>query len=159
MGRWRVHVVLAIVLNGLLATMALAGSCRDDTVFLRGPFGSARFTVEIADSVGERARGLMFRESMPKSHGMLFVYARPNFVAFWMKNTLIPLDMIFLDERGVVQKVHSMAIPGDRTQIPGGNGILAVLEINGGLAQAMGIAPGSEMQHPAFGRDAAWPCD
>jgi len=75
-----------------------------------------------------------------------------------MQNTLIPLDMIFADEAGVVQRVHSRAIPGDTTPIPGGDGILVVLEINGGLAETFGIGPGTELRHPALGPDAAWPC-
>ncbi|MDQ2088558.1 DUF192 domain-containing protein [Marimonas arenosa] len=154
--------LLRACLGGVLyLTLALPGwaaGCREDTVFLRGPWGSARFTVEIADSIGERARGLMHRESLPKSHGMLFIYPRPSVVSFWMKNTLIPLDMVFLDPRGVVRHVHHMAVPGDRTPIPGGKDILVVLEINGGLARALGISPGSEMRHPAFGSGAAWPC-
>ncbi|MDU8929724.1 DUF192 domain-containing protein [Alisedimentitalea sp. MJ-SS2] len=143
----------------VLAWPAWAGDCRDDLVKLRGPWGQAQFTVEIADSVRERSRGLMFRDSLPKNGGMLFIYARPTFVSFWMKNTRIPLDMIFLDERGVVRRVHHDAVPGDLKQIPGGPGILAVLEINGGQARAFGIAEGSEMQHRAFDVGAAWPCE
>lgn len=134
-------------------------ACREDTVYLRGDFGTARFSVEVADTGKERARGLMFRESLPRSAGMLFVYGRPTVASFWMKNTLIPLDMIFVDERGVVRKVHARAVPGDLTPILGGDGIKAVLEINGGLAEAMGITAGSEMRHPAFGWGAAWPCE
>ena len=153
-------LVLAAGLAGGMAGHARAeAACREDSVFLRGDWGEARFSVEIADTVRERAQGLMFRESMGKSHGMLFIYQQPTFVSFWMKNTLIPLDMIFLDGRGVVRRVHSMAVPGDLTPIPGGDDILAVLEINGGLARRMGIAEGSEMRHPAFGRAAAWPCE
>ena len=137
-----------------------AGVCRDDTVQLRGAWGQARFSVEVADTIQKRARGLMHRQSMPHSAGMVFFYAKPTFVSFWMKNTLIPLDMLFLDETGTVQKVHHRAVPGDLTNIPGGDGILAVLEINGGLAEAMGITQGSEMRHPGFDqRLAAWPCD
>ena len=144
----------------LIATQGWAkGACREDNVKLRGPWGQARFSVEVADSVGERARGLMFREDMPKSRGMLFIYPRPSIVSFWMKNTLIPLDMLFLDDMGVVQRVHHRAIPGDLSHIPGGQGILAVLEINGGLAEAMGITAGTQMQHPAFGAGAAWSCE
>jgi hypothetical protein len=139
--------------------MAAAGPCREDAVWLRGDWGEARFSVEVADDPEERAQGLMFRESLPESAGMLFVYERPQPVAFWMENTLIPLDMIFLDVTGTVHRVHSNAIPGDRTPIPGGREIFAVLEINGGLAEEMGIAPGTEMRHPAFGEAAAWPCD
>jgi uncharacterized membrane protein (UPF0127 family) len=76
-----------------------------------------------------------------------------------MRNTLIPLDMIFVRPDGVVQHVHAEAVPLDeRTRISGGDGILAVLEINGGLAGRLGIAEGTEMRHPAFGPDAAWPC-
>lgn len=155
---------IGAVLSAALAALAWAGAasaagCRDDQVFLRGPFGSARFSVEIADTTRERARGLMFRESMAKSHGMLFIFDRPARVSFWMKNTLIPLDMLFVDKSGVVRKVHHMAQPGDLTSIHGGAGILAVLEINGGLSQAMGIVAGSELRHPAFGAEAAWPCE
>nr|WP_232829384.1 DUF192 domain-containing protein [Tropicimonas sp. IMCC34043] len=125
---------------------------------MRGDWGRARFAVEIADDNAERAQGLMFREDMPKSAGMLFVYEAPQHASFWMKNTLIPLDMIFVDARGVVTRVHSGAVPGDLTPIDGGSGVLAVVEINAGLARAMGIGPGTELRHPAFGDSAAWPC-
>ena len=126
---------------------------------LRGDWGAAQFKVEVADDVEERSRGLMFRESLPSGAGMLFVYERAQPVSFWMKNTLIPLDMVFLDKTGTVQHVHANAVPGDLTPIFGGDNILAVLEIKGGLAGGIGIAPGSQMQHPAFGDGAAWPCD
>jgi uncharacterized membrane protein (UPF0127 family) len=101
----------------------------------------------------------MNRAKMAKSAGMLFVYDKPASVSFWMRNTLIPLDMIFADSAGVVQSVHANAVPLDETPIPGGNGIQYVLEINGGLAAAMGIVVGSEMQHPAIGSTASWPCE
>ena len=66
--------------------------------------------------------------------------------------------MIFVDEMGVVTHVHDRAVPGDLTTIDGGDGVLAVLEINGGLAERYGIEPGSQLRHPAFGPGAAWPC-
>lgn len=101
----------------------------------------------------------MFRDRMSKSAGMLFIYEKPQRVAFWMKNTLIPLDMIFIDSTGTVRRVHSRAIPGDLTAIPGGDGIIAVLEINGGLAEKLGISAGSQLRHPAIKNDiAVWPC-
>ncbi|SDI04701.1 DUF192 domain-containing protein [Lutimaribacter saemankumensis] len=134
-------------------------ACSRGSVLLRGDWGQARFSVDLAETAQDRARGLMFVESMPSSHGMLFVYPRPGRVAFWMKNTLIPLDMIFLDATGTVRNIHHNAIPGDLTPIPGGEGILAVLEINGGLARSLGLTVGSQMRHPAFAADlAAWPC-
>lgn len=90
---------------------------------------------------------------------MLFVYDRPQRVSFWMRNTLIPLDMIFMDEAGRVTRVHENAIPLDETGIPGGDEVQYVLEINGGLASRLGIDVGSELRHPIIGDDAAWPCE
>ncbi|MCR9085623.1 MAG: DUF192 domain-containing protein [Rhodobacteraceae bacterium] len=141
-----------------VATPAVS-ECLDDELRLRGEWGTARFTVEIADTPETRARGLMFRESMPRNAGMLFIYDRPQRVSFWMRNTPLPLDLIFLDDTGTVTRIHRDAIPFDETAIPGGSGVLAVLEINGGLSDIFGFAPGDQMQHPAFDRaTAAWPC-
>lgn len=151
-------LLIALALTGP-APVTAQDACRQDRVQLRGPFGTAQFHVEVVSTAKTRNRGLMFRESLPFGAGMLFVYKRPQTVAFWMENTLIPLDMIFMDARGVVQKVHAKAIPLDRTSIPGGDNIQYVLEINGGLAKRLGIAAGAELRHPAIDRRiAAWPC-
>lgn len=137
----------------------LAAQCARDTVELRGDWGKARFNVEVVDTAKTRAQGLMHRESLPSSAGMLFVYEKPAPVAFWMRNTLIELDMIFVDERGTVQKVHARAKPHDETLIASDGPALMVLEINGGLAKALGITAGSEMRHPSFDQArAVWPC-
>ncbi len=124
--------------------------CPADTLWLRGEFGRARFSVEVADTRQARAKGLMHVEYMPSSKGMLFVYDHPQEVAFWMKNTLIPLDIIYADERGVVTSIQANAIPGDQTPLPGEGLNQYVLEINGGLAAMLGIEPGNEIQHPAI---------
>ncbi len=142
----------------LLSGPAFA-ACDPGRVDLRGDWGQARFTVEVADTPAERSLGLMHRESMPRSSGMLFVYERPQLVSFWMRNTLIPLDMIFMDETGTVRRVHENAVPLDETGIPGGPDIQFVLEINGGLAGRLGIDEGSVLRHPAIGEDAAWACE
>lgn len=119
----------------------------------------AAFTIEVASTNKTRSKGLMQRDSMPKFSGMLFVYNAPQKVSFWMRNTLIPLDMIFADETGAVVKVHSNAIPLDETPIFGGNAIFAVLEINGGMAEKMSIGSGAMLQHQSFSQEtAAWPC-
>nr|WP_325248760.1 DUF192 domain-containing protein [Amylibacter sp.] len=132
----------------------------DHVVDLRWDGGSARINVEIADDFEERARGLMFRESLPRYDGMLFIYEWPLSVAFWMKNTLIPLDMVFLDEHGVVQSIHENAVPGSLESIPGGDEILAVLEVNGGLTRKLGLPVGAEMRHSAFAKtDPSWACN
>lgn len=139
---------------------AHAAECQPDRVSVRGGWGQAAFTVEVADDPRERAQGLMFREDMPLSHGMLFVFDAPQKVSFWMKDTLIPLDMIFVESDGTISRIHENAVPHDTTPIDGGGGVFAVLEVNGGLAARLGIKVGSEMQHPAFDPAlAAWPCD
>jgi uncharacterized membrane protein (UPF0127 family) len=150
-------VLAALLFWGALAGAA-AAACTDDGVDLRGTWGQARFAVELADDDAERAQGLMFRESLPSRAGMLFVYPEPRRATFWMRNTLIPLDMIFIGPDGVVRQVHAEAVPGDETTIDGGSGILAVLEINGGQAARFGIGPGTEVRHPAFGDAAIWSC-
>ena len=146
-----------------LALVALAGparaACSLDQVDLKGDWGRASFRVEIADDGDERAQGLMNREHMDRNAGMLFLYETPQSVSFWMHNTLIPLDMVFIGPDGVVKAVHAEAKPLDETAIPGGDGVLGVLEINGGLAAKLGIKPGTQVRHPGFGSAAAWPCE
>lgn len=149
---------LFFVLTG--ATAGLADTCRPEIVELRGDWGTAQFSIELADDATERAQGLMHRDSMAMSSGMLFVYDTPDVVSFWMRNTLIPLDMIFADEKGIVRHVHHNAVPLSEDAILGGTGIQYVLEINGGLAGALGIAKGSTLRHPAIDDTlAAWSCD
>jgi len=150
--------ISSVLFAALIAAPAAAQECSPDQVDLRGDFGTARFSVEIADDDAERAQGLMFRESLPSGQGMLFIYEAPRTASFWMKNTLIPLDMVFVGADGVVDSVHENAVPGDLSPIFGGDEILAVLEIRGGLAGAIGIEAGAEMRHPAFGEDGVWPC-
>ncbi|MCB1391160.1 MAG: DUF192 domain-containing protein [Rhodobacteraceae bacterium] len=156
LGRGLTGAVVALSMAG----SALATECREDRVQLRSDQGTAAFSVEIADTNEERALGLMHRASMPRFSGMLFVFERPQRAVFWMENTLIPLDMLFIDARGIVQTVHANAVPMDRTPIDGGENILYVLEINGGMAARLHLEPGAELRHPAITPAlAAWPCD
>lgn len=134
-------------------------ACADDTIFLIGDWGQARFSVEVADDPQEQARGLMHRRSLALSAGMYFVNEAPRSVSFWMRNTLIPLDMLFIDAQGIVQHIHANAIPLDETPIFGGSEILTILEINGGLAARLGITEGTMVRHPAHADwSPAWPC-
>jgi len=151
---------LALLLAGGMAVPAAAQTaCRDDQVDLRGGWGQVRFAVEIADTDDTRARGLMHRETMPRFSGMLFIYDRPDRAVFWMENTLLPLDMLFIDETGRVSHIHHEARPLDRTPIDGGEDVLMVLEINGGMARRLGITEGSELRHPRLDpAQALWTC-
>lgn len=153
------------MLRFLIATLfvltigPVSAACSKDSVQLRGDWGETHFDVEIADTPESRSRGLMFRETMRRGEGMLFVYEEPRRSSFWMKNTLIPLDMLFVDETGTITRIHHQAIPGDLTSIEGGDRVFAVLEINGGLAKRYGISVGSQMQHDVFSNGpAVWPC-
>lgn len=155
--RGRLGVIAALV---LVAGAPAWAECRDDRVELRGSWGSTAFTVEIADTVATRSRGLMHRASMPRFSGMLFVFdPPPGPASFWMENTLIPLDMLFIDQTGRVGHIHHEAVPLDRTAIHGGDDVLYVLEINGGMARRLRITEGSELRHPRIDPAlAAWPC-
>jgi uncharacterized membrane protein (UPF0127 family) len=157
MGKW---IALTALLAVFASGVAARETCEDNAVYLRGDWGQARFSIDVVDTPEARSRGLMFVENMPRMTGMLFVYEREQTVSFWMKNTLIPLDMIFADGRGVVQRVHENAVPQDVTAIPGGSNIQYVLEINGGLSEQLGIDAGTEMRHPSIANNvAAWPCE
>lgn len=135
-------------------------ACAPDRLDLRWDGGKESFAVEVADDGEERAQGLMFRTELAPASGMLFVYEAPRRVSFWMKNTLIPLDMVFADATGTVTRVHEGAVPGDLTPIDGGDGVQFVLEINAGLAARLGIGPGTVMRHPAIpAATAAWSCE
>ncbi len=148
-----------LVLVGLMAGSA-AAACVPEVAEVRGAGSVSRFSVEIADDAAERARGLMQRPELASSAGMLFVYETPRRASFWMENTLIPLDMIFMDRTGTVTRVYENAVPLDRTPIDGGDGVQFVLEINGGLARQLGIGPGAVLRHPAIPQaTAAWPCE
>ena len=111
----------------------------------------ARFQVEIADTEATRERGLMFRTALAPNAGMLFDFKTPQQVYFWMKNTLIPLDMVFIDAIGRVTNVAAMATPHSETGIPSDGMVLGVLEIPGGRAGQLGIMEGDLVRHRIFG--------
>lgn len=135
--------------------------CPTDRVTISGGFGKAAFNVDVAADEATRSQGLMHVEQMPLSKGMLFVYDVPQPMAFWMRNTLIELDMLFLDQFGEIKHIHHRAQPLDETAISPGRILLTgVLEINGGLARRLGIAVGDVLRHPAFvSHEAPWSCD
>jgi len=110
-----------------------------------------KFDVELALTEIERARGLMFRKQLGPYEGMLFDFQREAPVSFWMKNTLIPLDMIFIAADGTVRHVHANAVPLSTESIPSQFPVRGVLEINGGSARLLGIKPGDRIRHEIFG--------
>lgn len=143
-----------------VALTPLAASCPTDRVTINGEFGTAAFNIDVADDEPTRAQGLMHVAQMPLSTGMLFVYQKPQPLSFWMRNTLIELDMIFVDGFGEIKHIHHRAQPHDETVIsPGSIPLVGVLEINGGLAKRLGIKVGDVLRHPAFeSREEPWNC-
>jgi uncharacterized protein len=114
---------------------------------IRSANGVHRFTVEVARTPRQQEIGMMYRRSVAPDRGMIFSYDPPQNVAFWMQNTLIPLDMIFIRADGRIARIAT-AKPLDLTSVPSGEAVAAVLEIRGGRAAQLGIRPGDRVQWP-----------
>lgn len=145
--------------------LAQAATCSGDEAVFPTSSGPIRISVEIADDPAKRQQGLMNREELPSGAGMLFMYETPRPASFWMRNTLIPLDMIFMDDRGVIRHIHPNAVPLDETPIPGAlpddpnPERLMILEIGGGEAARLGLHEGQAMAYPRLEQNvAAAPC-
>jgi uncharacterized membrane protein (UPF0127 family) len=113
--------------------------------------GPHRFTVEVAETSAQMEQGLMFRRSMPPDAGMLFDYKAPTVATMWMRNTFIPLDMLFVDAQGRIVNIRERAVPQSLDVIAAAAPVRAVIELNGGTAARLGIAPGDRVEHPIFG--------
>lgn len=114
--------------------------------------GLRRFSVEVMRDDAGRSRGLMFRRHMAPDHGMLFDFERNEPVTMWMKNTYLPLDMVFIRPDGTVSRVAADTEPLSTAIIPSNGPVLAVLELNAGTAARLGIKPGDRVEHPMFGK-------
>ncbi len=139
----------------VLATVLLApGAGAQQAVFETSPLqietenGTYDFTVELALSGPQQGQGLMFRPEMAADAGMLFVYPRPRMISMWMRNTLIPLDMVFAGPDGTVTHVAERTIPLSEKTISSRTPAKAVLELNAGTVARLGIKPGDRLVHP-----------
>jgi len=133
---------LALVVVGL----PLAACSDDGHAILHTAKGDFAFNIEVVDTQAGREKGLMFRQSLAPDAGMLFDFLTPQDVAFWMVNTFIPLDMVFIADDGTVKSVHANARPQDPTPIPSNAPVQFVLEIAGGRAAEIGLAPGDKLE-------------
>jgi uncharacterized protein len=109
------------------------------------------FAVEMASTPQEQEKGLMFRRELPEGQGMLFDFHQEQPTSFWMKNTYIPLDMIFIRGDGRILRIAENTVPLSEALVPSGGPVRAVLEVIGGTAKKLGIAPGDRVAHPIFG--------
>lgn len=124
----------------------------EGTISLVTSSGTYKYKVDIAATGDERAKGLMFVQQMDADTGMLFDFISSRDVAFWMRNTFIPLDMIFIDQFGVVKTIHENAIPHDATSIPSNVPVQFVLELNAGQVKKIGLAVGDQAKHKRFAK-------
>ncbi|MGH6931507.1 MAG: DUF192 domain-containing protein [Dongiaceae bacterium] len=145
----QIALLLAMVILGSTAVAQLQTFERGELT-IDGASGKHRFDIELAVSAEQRAQGLMFRERLPADAGMLFVYAEDQTITMWTKNTLIPLDMIFIARDGRIVRIAERTVPGSLATVGSGEQARAVLEVNGGTAAHLGIQPGDRVIHPAF---------
>jgi uncharacterized protein len=140
--------LLVIVLPWILP----AAAAGQETLEIVSKSGVHVFAVELATNDEERSRGLMFRKELPQGRGMLFDFYTDQPVAFWMRNTYIPLDMIFIRGDGTISRIAENTEPLSERLIPSGAPVRAVLEVIAGTAHMLGIAPGDRVAHRIFGK-------
>jgi uncharacterized membrane protein (UPF0127 family) len=138
----------AFVLFSSVFAPALAADVEPVEISSKG--GVHVFAVEMAKTDAERAKGLMFRRELPDGRGMLFDFERDQEVTMWMQNTYIPLDMIFIRADGRIHRIAENTEPMSTRTISSGGPVRAVLEVSGGTARKLGIAPGDRVGHPLF---------
>jgi uncharacterized membrane protein (UPF0127 family) len=146
------HIFRSLTAAVTALLLLVATAVADDAqLSIRSAGGEHRFTVEVVDTNETRAQGLMFRKELAPDAGMLFDFKESRQVAFWMENTLIPLDMIFIRADGTIANIHVNARPLDRTSIPSDGPVMFVLEIPGGRTVELGIAAGDKVTHDRIG--------
>lgn len=122
----------------------------DGTLVLKTNSGPHSFKIEIADTNGERALGLMYRRELPADAGMLFLYDPPQLITMWMRNTILPLDMIFIGTDGRVHRIESNTEPFSTEIISSDGTVQGVLEVNAGTAATIGLKAGDEVVYPGL---------
>jgi uncharacterized membrane protein (UPF0127 family) len=144
---WLILPALLLMAACLRPAMA-AAPLPVETITIDTRNGPHSFSVEIAADDESREHGLMFREKMAPDAGMLFDFRTPQMVSFWMENTIIPLDMLFVRADGTIARIKENATPYSREPIPAGEPVQLVIELNGGRAAALGIAEGAHVHAP-----------
>jgi len=129
-----------------------SAAASEDIVIIESKSGAHRFTIEFADTDEKRKLGLMHRTEMAADAGMLFDFGEPQPISMWMKNTLIPLDMAFIDETGIIKNIAANTTPRSLESIRSGAPVVAVLEVNGGTLARLGVEAGDQVRHPMFAK-------
>lgn len=136
----------------LVVVPPLDAKMRRETLVLVTSGGEHKIEVEVAETPEEKSVGLMFRRSVPEGTGMLFPYETAHEVTMWMRNTYVPLDMVFIRGDGVVHRIEERTEPFSERVIASQGPVTAVLELAGGAAARLGLKPGDRVIHPHFER-------
>ena len=139
-----VIILLILVASGLYFLYELHNK---NKLVIQTHSGSVSLVVEVADTLEKQMQGLMFRQEMSDNAGMLFVFSQFKMVYMWMKNTYIPLDMIFFDETGKITHIHLNAKPHDESIISSGVPAKGVVEVNAGFVEKHHISVGQQIRH------------
>lgn len=134
----------------LLFSLLISVSCSAEPLVIQSQDHTIEFDVRLATDDSSRAKGFMFRKSLSPKEGILFVFSGNHQPKMWMKNTLVPLDMLFIDQKGMVVHIHENAEPHSLKTIESPKPVKAVLEIAGGQVQALGIRIGDRINHVVF---------
>lgn len=146
----RVLVILAASFLGTAAADDLVTFVSDDLTVETADGQRYDFLVELALTPKQRSQGLMFRQEMAENAGMLFLFDREAPRSFWMRNTYLALDLIFIDSQGMIVAIARDAVPLDETPIPSGEPAVGVLEVLAGTAERLGLTPGDRVLYCAF---------
>ena len=141
---------LALFVLALFFSAEAARAAGEQTLEIASKTGVHIFAVEVVDNDADRAKGLMYRRELPEGRGMLFDFHRDQEVSFWMQNTYIPLDMIFIRGDGQILRIEENTVPLSTRMIPSRGAVRAVLEVIGGTSRKLGIAPGDRVASPIF---------
>ena len=145
------QLVAAFVFSAFLALSAGLSQAADKSVVeIVTKTGVHSFSVEVVDNDADRAKGLMHRRSLPEGTGMLYDFHREQDVSFWMQNTYIPLDMIFIRADGRIHRIAENTVPLSLEQVPSRGPVRGVLEVIAGTSRKLGIAPGDRVAHRIF---------
>ena len=149
-GRARFLGALLFCVLGLLGLQPASAGMRMDRLWLLTASGERQIEIEVAETDEDKALGLMFRTSLPDDHGMLFPSKEPHELTMWMRNTYIPLDMVFIDGDGRIQQIVEQTTPHSLAIISSREPAVAVLEIAGGEAKRLGLHAGQRVLHAAL---------
>ena len=146
-------VLLALLLLAAAPALAQPQTGLPTTeILIQTATGRHKFKVELATTPEQMARGLMYRREMPADHGMLFDYGREQTgISMWMKDTFIPLDMLFVKADGSVLNIAERTVPKSLASVSAAGPVRVVIELNGGTASRLKIKPGDKVLHPMFG--------